>query len=231
MRTGVRGIVVAAAMVAALAGCGGGDGTDPAGGAAGAAGATGAPGAADGAGAGGKEQSQPASLDATGLLKALPVSAEFTDGTYTGGDPEVVPEAAAAKFCADNLEGVDCAGVKSGSIKDLVLAGNSSDDQATFTLYTFGTEAEATAVLKAVEKKRQAPQGEGGPFTPVKVESGGADESFAVERDDYVGVYMRVGSVVSYVSTGDFGRERAERAAQVQIGRLKLVLGGGDPDA
>ncbi|MEU4078779.1 hypothetical protein DEJ45_07590 [Streptomyces venezuelae] len=229
MRTGVRGIAVAAAMVAALAGCGGGDGTDAAGGA---AGATGAPGAADAAGAtGGKEQWQPPTLDATGLIKALPVSSEFSDGTYSAGDPEVVPEAAAAKFCADNLEGVDCAGVKSGSIKDLALVGNSSDDQATFTLYTFGTEAEATAVLKAVEQKRKAPQGEDGPFTPVKVESGGADESFAVERGDYVGVYMRVGSVLSYVSTGDFGRERAERAAQVQIGRLKMVLGGGDPDA
>lgn len=212
MRAGVRGIAVAAAMVVALTGCGDGDGT----------------GAATGI-ADGKEKVQPASLDATGLINALPVSSEFSDGTYTGGDPELVPEAEAAKFCADKLEDVDCAGVKAASIKDLVLAGSSSDDGVTFTLYTFGTEAEATAVLKAVEEVRKSSKGEDGPFKPVKAETG-ADETYAFERDDYVGVYMRVGTVVSYASTYLFGPERAERAAQVQVGRLKVVAGGGNPD-
>ncbi|MCX5229446.1 hypothetical protein [Streptomyces sp. NBC_00233] len=213
MGTGARGIAVVAAMVVALTGCGDGDGTDP---------VTGA--------AGGKEAFRPTTLDATGLVNALPVSSDFSNGTFTGGDPELVPEAEAAKFCADKLEDVDCAGVKAASVKDLVLAGSSSDEGATFTLYTFGTEAEATAVLKAVEKARKSSKGEAGTFTPVKAVTG-ADETFAFERDDYVGVYMRIGTVVSYVSTYRFGPEQAEGAAQVQLGRLKVVAGGGDPDA
>ncbi|MCX4984246.1 hypothetical protein [Streptomyces sp. NBC_00572] len=210
MKTGVRGIAVAAAMVVALTGCGDGDGTDP------------VTGAADG-----KEKIQPASLDATGLINALPISSDFSSGTYTGGDPELVPEAEALKFCADKLEDVDCAGVKAASIKDLVLAGSSSDQGATFTLYTFGTEEQATAVLKAVEKKRQSATSE--PFKPVKAKTG-ADETYAFERDGYVGVYMRVGTVVSYVSTYLFGPEQAESAAQIQLGRLQVVAGGGNPD-
>lgn len=213
MRAGVRGIVVAAAMAAALTGCGDGGGTDPVAGA-----------------AGGDGASRTTTLDATGLVKALPVSSDFDNGTFTGGDPELVPEAEAATFCADKLEDVDCAGVKGASIKDLVLAGSSSDEGATFTLYTFGSEAEATAVLRAVEKARKSSKGEAGPFTPVKAETG-ADETVAFERDDYVGVYMRIGTVVSYVSTYRFGPEQAESAAQVQLGRLQVVAGGGDPDA
>ncbi|WP_328941953.1 hypothetical protein OG259_10060 [Streptomyces sp. NBC_00250] len=212
MKTGIRGMAVAAVLSIALTGCGDGDGTDAVAG-----------------GAEGKDKVQSVSLDATGLINALPVASEFSDGTYTGGDPELVPEAEAMKFCADRLEDVACAGVKAASIKDLVLAGSSSDEGVSFMLYTFGTEAEATAVLKAVEKKRKASTGEAGTFTPVKAETG-ADETYAFERDGYVGVYMRVGTVVSYASTNRFGPERAERAAQVQVGRLKLVAGGGNPD-
>ncbi|MFE6783068.1 hypothetical protein ACFVFF_12455 [Streptomyces sp. NPDC057680] len=213
MRTGVRGIVVAAAMAVALTGCGDGGGTDQGAGA-----------------AGGDGASRATTLDATGLVNALPVSSDFDNGTFTGGDPELVPAAEAASFCADKLEDVDCAGVKGASIKDLVLAGSSSDEGATFTLYSFGSEAEATAVLRAVEKARKSSKGEAGPFTPVKAETG-ADETVAFERDDYVGVYMRIGTVVSYVSTYRFGPEQAESAAQVQLGRLQVVAGGGDPDA
>ncbi len=214
MRTGVRGIAVAAAMVAALTGCGGdGDATE----------------AVTGTG-GGEEKYQPAALDATGLINALPLSSDFSSGTYSGGDAELVPEAEAAEFCSKKMEDVDCAGVKGAGIKDLALVGSSSEKTATFTLYGFGTEAQATAVLKAVEKVRKTSQGEAGPFTPVKVETG-ADETFAFERDEYVGVYMRVGTVVSYVSTYRFGPEQAQSAAQVQLGRLQVVAAGGDPDA
>ncbi|MFH9727276.1 hypothetical protein ACH4M4_30545 [Streptomyces sp. NPDC017254] len=213
MRTGVRGIAVGAALVIALTGCGGGGaatGTDA------------VTGTTDG------KEDVPASLDATGLINALPVSSEFTDGTYTGDDPEAVPAAEAVKFCADRLD-VDCPGVTGASIKDLVLSGSSSETGATFTLYTFGTEQEATAVLKAVEKERKASDGTSGPFEPVKVEAG-ADETYAFERGEFVGVYLRVGTVVSYVSTLHWGREWAERGAQVQVGRLKLVAAGGNPD-
>ncbi|WP_329284294.1 hypothetical protein [Streptomyces sp. NBC_00691] len=218
MRAGARGIAVAAAMVAALTGCGGGDGTGAG------AGADTIPGVTDG-----KEKVRPATLDATGLISALPVPSEFSDGTYTEGDAELVPAGEAAKFCADRLEDVDCAGVTAASIKDLVLANSPSDQGATFTLYTFATEEQATAVLKAVEKKRTSSSGTSGTFEPVKAETG-ADETYAFQRDDFVGVYMRIGTVVSYVSTLEFGPENAERAAQVQVGRFKVVAGGGNPD-
>ncbi|MFD4321419.1 hypothetical protein [Streptomyces sp. NPDC058548] len=219
MRTGIRGAAVAAAMVIALTACGDGDGTDPV------TGNDAIPGVAEG-----KEKVPSASLDEAGMINALPHSSEFTDGAYGAGDPELVQGAETGKACADKLE-VDCPGVKTASSKDLALATSGTDTGATFSLFNFGTEEEATAVLKAVEKSKKEFDGPSGRYTPVKVESGGADESFAISRNDFVGVYMRIGTVVSYVVTNNFGRERAERAAQLQVGRLKVVAGGGDPDA
>ncbi|CAM5386627.1 hypothetical protein SNARM312S_07528 [Streptomyces narbonensis] len=116
-------------------------------------------------------------------------------------------------------------------MKDLALVNSSSDKGVTFILVSFGTEEEAAAVLKTLEKSKKEFDGPSGRYTPVKVESGGADESFAIERNDFVGVYMRIGTVLSYVITNDFGRDGAESVAQVQVGRLKVVAGGGDPDA
>ncbi|MFF1508036.1 hypothetical protein [Streptomyces sp. NPDC058326] len=223
MRTGVRGIAVAAAMVFALTACGDGDGADA---------VTGndvIPGIAEGQGEG-EQKVPPVSLDEAGMINALPHSSEFTDGTYGAGDPVLVQGAESGKACLDRLE-VECPGVKSFSLKDLALAGSSSDTGATFILASFGTEEEAAAVLKTLEKHKKEFNGPSGRYTPVKVESGGADEWFAIERNDFVGVYMRIGTVLSYVITDDFGRERAEGAAQLQVGRLKVVAAGGDPDA
>ncbi|WP_449344806.1 hypothetical protein, partial [Streptomyces narbonensis] len=134
------------------------------------------------------------------------------------------------KVCLDRLE-VECPGARTLSMKDLALVNSSSDKGVTFILVSFGTEEEAAAVLKTLEKSKKEFDGPSGRYTPVKVESGGADESFAIERNDFVGVYMRIGTVLSYVITNDFGRDGAESVAQVQVGRLKVVAGGGDPDA
>ncbi|WP_395364803.1 hypothetical protein ACHGLA_29425 [Streptomyces sp. YH02] len=223
MRTGVRGIAVAAAMVFALTGCGDGDATDAV------TGNDSNPGIAEGQEKG-EQKVPPVSLDEAGMINALPQSSEFTDGTYGAGDPEIVQGTDSGKACFDRLE-VECPGVKSFSIKDLALVGSSSDTGATFILVSFNTEEEAAAVLKSAEKQKKEFDGPSGRYTPVKVESGGADESFAIERNDFVGVYMRIGTVLSYVITDDFGRERAEGAAQLQVGRLKVVAAGGDPDA
>ncbi len=219
MRTGVRGIAVAAAMVVALTGCGDGEGTEAV------TGNDAVPGIAEG-----KQKVPPVTLDEAGMIKALPLSSELTHGTYGAGDPVLVQGAETAKACLDTLE-VECPGVKTASKKDLALVGSSSDTGATFALFTFGTEEEAAAVLRTLEKHKKEFDGPSGRYTPVKVESGGADEWFAIERKDFVGVYMRIGTVLSYVITDDFGREGAEGAAQLQVGRLKVVAGGGDPDA
>ncbi|MEU2075808.1 hypothetical protein [Streptomyces sp. NPDC013489] len=38
--------------------------------------------------AGGDGASRTTTLDATGLVNALPVSSDFDNGTFTGGDPD-----------------------------------------------------------------------------------------------------------------------------------------------
>ncbi|MFF8839102.1 hypothetical protein [Streptomyces sp. NPDC015130] len=216
MRTGVRGIAVAAVLVTALAGCGGG--TDPVGNDA-------ISGISEG-----EQKVPPVSLDEAGMINALPHSSDLTSGTFGAGDPDLVQGTEASELCIDRLE-VECPGGKIVSMKDLALVSSSSDKGVTFMLVSFGTEEEAAAVLKTLEKSKKEFDGPSGRYTPVKVESGGADESFAIERNDFVGVYMRIGTVLSYVITNDFGREGAEGAAQVQVGRLKVVAAGGDPDA
>lgn len=57
-----------------------------------------------------------------------------------------------------------------------------------------------------------------------------ADETYAFERGEFVGVSPRVATVVSSVSTLRFGDDDAERAAQVRLGRLKGVAEGDHPD-
>ncbi|CAM5316390.1 hypothetical protein [Streptomyces narbonensis] len=219
MRTGIRGIAVAAVLVTALAGCGGGDGTDPV------TGSDAISGIAEG-----EQKVPPVSLDEAGMINALPHSSDLTSGTFGAGDPDLVQGAEVGKVCLDRLE-VECPGARTLSMKDLALVNSSSDKGVTFILVSFGTEEEAAAVLKTLEKSKKEFDGPSGRYTPVKVESGGADESFAIERNDFVGVYMRIGTVLSYVITNDFGRDGAESVAQVQVGRLKVVAGGGDPDA
>ncbi|MGA5065619.1 hypothetical protein ACPB9E_18030 [Streptomyces exfoliatus] len=62
----------------------------------------------------------------------------------------------------------------------------------------------------------------------MKAESG-AEETQALKREGYIGSFMRVGTVVSYVSTSEIAADNAQRAAKVQVDRIRTVAAGGNP--
>ncbi|MFE6229152.1 hypothetical protein [Streptomyces sp. NPDC057854] len=208
-RTGLRGAAVAAALLTGLTGCGAGDALD-------------ALDEATGEGAN-------ISLDATGLLRALPRNSDIGD-VYVGGEPVTAQGADAAELCAKRTDAT-CDGVTVAGLKESVVRGSSSEDRIDFTLLVFGTQEQATAHVEKmtagwkkpdVEKRRSV--------KPVSFDSG-ADTTDAFTYADPAGtnVYMRVGSVVSAVTGSGVTAENVQTAARMQADRIRTIAAGHDP--
>ncbi|MGW9447931.1 hypothetical protein [Streptomyces sp. NPDC055632] len=212
----MRGIAVAAALVMSLTACDGGDGDVD---------------ATDAVLGKGQSQGQPqaqvVSLDPTGLMHALPVESAVGD-VFVGSDPVMVQGAEAAQFCGEQFDGA-CTGVTAAGLKEMVVRGSSSREQRIdFMLLTFGTEKEAAALVKGAAERQKARKDSFGSYQPVTVEAG-ADETRALGRSDFTSVYMRVGTVVSYMRVSRIETEDVQYAAKVQVDRIRTVAAGGNP--
>ncbi|MFF3839604.1 hypothetical protein [Streptomyces sp. NPDC001930] len=225
------GTAVAAALVLALTGCD--DGGDKAAGGAKATGSGPAakqPGTAGGTQSpadGQQEQAQntDVAIDATGLQYALPTNESVSD-RFSGGDPVVIQGEEALPFCTEET-GSPCAGFQAAGHKEMESA---DETRVEFTLFTFASAADAGVAVKALAKKeRTKAVKDGYPTKPVTVNSD-ADETEALSNGSSAHVYLRIGSVVSHIFTSETGARNLEYAAKVQIGRVKEVAAGKNPD-
>ncbi|MFI8367937.1 hypothetical protein [Streptomyces sp. NPDC085466] len=208
MRTGLRATAVAAALLIGLTGCAGDalDALDE---------ATG--------------EGENISLDATGLARALPRDTDVGD-VFTSSEPTTAQGAEAVEFCTHRTD-APCTGVTITGLKETVVRGSSPEERVDFMLFVFGSQEQATAHVEKmtagwkkedVKKKRSV--------KPVTFDSG-ADTTEAITYADPEGtnVYMRVGSVVSYVAGSRVSTENVQQAATMQADRIRTIAAGHDP--
>ncbi|MFD4315701.1 hypothetical protein [Streptomyces sp. NPDC058548] len=229
MKAVVRGTAVAAVLVLGLTGCD--DGGDKAAGGAKSTGSAPASKQPAAAGAtqsptdGQQEQNTDVSIDAAGMYYALPTNESVSD-RFSGGDPVVVQGKEALPFCTEET-GSPCAGFQVAGHKEMESA---DETRVEFTLFTFASTAEAGVAVKSMAEKERAEAVKNGyPTKPVTVKSD-ADETEAVTNGSSAHVYLRIGPVVSHIFTSETEAENLEYAAKVQIGRVKEVSAGKNPD-
>ncbi|MFF2774757.1 hypothetical protein ACFVU3_07600 [Streptomyces sp. NPDC058052] len=207
MRTGLRATAVAAALLIGLTGCAGDalDALDE---------ATG--------------EGDNISLDATGLSRALPRDTDVGDA-FQGSAPVTAQGAEAVELCTGRTD-APCDGVTLSGLRETV-AGGSSDQRVDYLLFVFGSQEQATTHVEKmtagwkkadVQKKRSV--------KPLTFDSGAdSTEAFTYSDPEGTNVYMRVGSVVSYVAGSRVSAEKAQEAAKMQADRIRTIAAGHDP--
>ncbi|MFB7942145.1 hypothetical protein [Streptomyces sp. NPDC056049] len=204
MRTGLRATAVAATLLISLTGCAGDalDALDE---------ATG--------------EGDNISLDATGVGRALPRDTDVVD-PFQGSEPVTAEGAGAVELCTQRTD-APCEGVTLSGLRETVAGGARVD----YLLFVFGSQEQATTHVEKmtagwkkadVQKKRSV--------KPLTFDSGAdTTEAFTYSDPEGANVYMRVGSVVSYVAGSGVPAEKAQESAKMQADRIRTIAAGHDP--